>query len=291
MQGTTASAASETQVLVRSTESSKQPRYGGASTWATTTSDLNMRESESDTTLAKTTSSSRSKPLSTTRSGSKTQSAKPLGHFQYLEKSYKVTVPTCTLPQANNLFKSICERYDISVVNREKIDEALADFKKVLGMDLNAPLEECFAAWKDYLVNPRFTVMCKDGTGDVKDIRVRAENIPVERRKAQKHMRDLLDASHLFLQQREFLQRHIVNDLSQLEQVSANLQTLAAEAKLSSSERKQLAKTLSSTQRLFSGFPEILEMFWRQVYSLMQNINSAIHVLDGVSEPGSLAAL
>lgn len=278
-------------MLVRSTEGSKQPRYGGALTQATTTGDLNMQESESDTTLTKSISSSRSIPLPTTKSGSKTRSAKPLGHFQYLEKSYKVTVPTCTLPQANNLFKSICERYDISVVNREKIDEALADFKKVLGMDLNAPLEECFAAWKDYLVNPRFTVMCKDGTGDVKDIRVRAENIPVERRKAQKHMRDLLDASHLFLQQREFLQRHIVNDLSQLEQVGANLQTLAAEAKLSSSERKQLAKTLSSAQQLFSRFPDTLEMFWRQVYSLMQNINSAIHVLDGVSEPGSLAAL
>ena len=158
-------------------------------------------------------------------------------------------------------------------------------------MDLNAPLEECFAAWKDYLVNPRFTITCKEGTGDVKDIRVRAENIPVERRKAQKHMRDLLDASHLFLQQREFLQRHIVNDLSQLEQVSANLQTLAAEAKLSSSERKQLARTLSSAQREFASFTDVLEMFWRQVYSLMQSINTAIHVLDGVSEPGSLAAL
>ena len=222
-------------------------------------------------------------------SADKITSAKLIGQFQYLDKSYKVNVPTCALPQANELFKSICERYDIAVVNREKVDEALTDFKKVLGMDLNASLEECFAAWKDLLVNPIFTISCKEGTGDVKDIRVRAKDIPVPRRKAQKHMRDLLDASHLFLQQREFLQRHIINDMSQLEQVAANLQMLANEAKLSSSEKKHLPRVVSSAQQLFAGFPDVLEMFWRQVYSLVRDINTAIHILDGVSEPGSLA--
>ena len=67
-------------------------------------------------------------------------------------------------------------------------------------MDLNVSLEECFAAWKDLLVYPIFTITCKERMGDVKDIQVRAKDIPVPRRKAQKHMRDLLDASHLFLQ-------------------------------------------------------------------------------------------
>ena len=242
-------------------------------------------------TLNKSTASSQSIPLSASKTNSASKStAKPIGQFQYLDKSYKVNVPTCALPQANELLKSICERYDIAVVNREKVDEALTDFKKVLGMDLNASMEECFAAWKDLLVNPIFTITCKEGTGDVKDIRVRAKDIPVARRKAQRHMRDLLDASHLFLQQREFLQRHIVNDMSQLEQVVANLQMLANEAKLSSSEKRQLPKILSSAQRQFAGFPDLLEMFWRQVYSLTQDINTAIHILDGVSEPGSLAA-
>ncbi len=244
-------------------------------------------------TLTKSSTSSQSVPVPASNGSSddKTTSAKPIGQFQYLDKTYKVNVPTCALPQANELFKSICERYDIAVVNREKVDEALTDFKKVLGMDLNASLEECFAAWKDFLVNPIFTISCKEGTGDVKDIRVRAKDIPVPRRKAQKHMRDLLDASHLFLQQREFLQRHIINDMSQLEQVAANLQMLANEAKLSSSEKRHLPKIVSSAQQLFAGFPDVLEMFWRQVYSLMRDINTAIHVLDGVSEPGSLATL
>lgn len=235
--------------------------------------------------------SSQNSPLAASRSDSDIKnSARLIGQFQYLDKSYKVNVPTCALPQANDLFKAICERYDIAVVNREKVDEALTDFKKVLGMDLNATLQECFAAWKDLLVNPIFTITCKDGTGDVKDIRVRAKDIPVPRRKAQKHMRDLLDATHLFLQQREFLQRHIVNDMSQLEQLAANLQTFATEARLSSSEKKQLSRIVSSAQQQFAGFPDVLEMFWRQVYCLMQDINTAVHVLDGVSEPGSLVA-
>ena len=279
----------EDQVLVRNSE---QTRYGGTTTAWSKAAGMNKRDSESETASLRSTRSTvstRSVPLSTTKSGSSIKGAKPIGQFQYLERSFKVNVPTSPLPQANDLFKSVCERYDIAVVNREKVDEALTDFKKVLGMDLNASFEECFSAWKDYLVNPRFTITCKDGTGDVKDIRVIAESIPTERRKAQKHMRDLLDASHLFLQQREFLQRHIVNDMSQLEQVVANLETLAREANLSSSEKKQLTKTISSAQRLFSGFSDILETFWRQVYSLVQNINTAIHVLDGVSQPGSLA--
>lgn len=266
--------------------------YGGTSpSWATASKLNSPRESESETGSVRSTVSNRSMPLSTTRSGSASKGAKPIKQFQYLERSYKVEVPTCPLEQANDLFKSVCERYDVAVVNREKVDEALTDFKKVLGMDLNASLEECFAAWKDYLLNPRFTIICKEGAGDVKEVRVRAESVPLERRKAQKHMRDLLDASHLYLQQREFLQQHIVNDISQLEQIAANLQTLAGQANLNASERRQVAKTISSAQRLFAGFPDILELFWRQVYSLMQDINTAIHVLDGVSEPGTLSAV
>ena len=270
-----------------SEHNTEQAGYGGVLTSQST----NILYHKGSETLTNSSASSRSThvPVSNISTASK-NSAKPIRQFQYLDRSYKVNVPTCALPQANELFKSICERYDIAVVNREKVDEALTDFKKVLGMDLNASLEECFAAWKDLLVNPIFTITCKEGTGDVKDIRVRAKDIPVPRRKAQKHMGDLLDASHLFLQQREFLQRHIVNDMSQLEQVATNLQMLGNEAKLSSSEKRHLPKIVSSAQQLFAGFPDVLEMFWRQVYSLVQDINTAIHVLDGVSEPGSLAA-
>lgn len=270
--------------MVRSSNNSTQPpKYGGAASPR-----RSEAGSESETALKGRSNPppSSSRSLSTSNAS---KGAKPIGQFQFLEKSYKVNVPTCPLDQANELLKSICERYDIAVVNREKIDEALINFKTVLGMDRDAPLEDCFTAWKDCLVKPRFTITLKDGTGDVKDVRVTAENVPVERRKAQKSMRDLLDASHLFLQQREFLQRHIVNDMSQLEELAANLQTLASKAKLSSSEKKQVSRTVSTAQREFASFPDTLEMFWRQVYSLLQNINTAIHVLDGVSEPGSLA--
>ena len=215
----------------------------------------------------------------------KTGSAKPLGQFKFLERSYAVCTPSCLVPQVNELFKSICDRYDISVTNREKIDEALQLFKQVLEVDEGASLEACFSTWRDVLTNPTFTVICKEGSGDVKEIKVRADNVPKEKRKAQKHIRDLLDACNLFLQQREFLHQRLVNDLEQLERLTDNLQVLGKQANLSIFERKQLPKVVRSAQEQFAKFPEVIEMFWRQVYSLMHDINTAVHVLDGASEP------
>ncbi len=181
----------------------------------------------------------------------------------------------------------MCERYDIAVTNREKIDEALMLFKQILDLDLDTPLEECFFTWKSALVNPQFTVNHMEPTGDVKDIRVRADNIPKAVRKAQKHIRDLLDACHLFLQQREFLQRNISNDLTELDTFSRDLQRLADQAKLSSSKKKYLGKNFSGGLALVATFPQTLELFWRQTYSLMHEINTSVHVLDGVPGPDS----
>ncbi len=198
-----------------------------------------------------------------------------------------MTTPECGVPDVDAAFKSVCERYDIAVTNREKIDEALTLFKRILNLELDASLEECFGTWKEYLVNPRFTVNCMEGTGDVKDIRVRADDIPKAVRKAQKHIRDLLDACHLFLQQREFLQRNISNDLSELDAFSRDLQRLADQAKLGSSQKKHLGKNFSGGQALVATFPETIELFWRQTYSLMHEVNTSVHVLDGVPGPES----
>ena len=205
----------------------------------------------------------------------------------YLDRKYSVDTPKCDIPQIDEVLKSACERYDIAVTNREKIDEALILFKQVLDLELDTPLEECFSTWKLFLVNPRFIVNCNEATGDVKDIRVRADDIPKDRRKAQKHIRDLLDACQLFLQQREFLQRNIMNDLSQLDHLAKNLQALAEGANLSASQKKQLSKIFSNAQNLVGSFPENIELFWRQVYSLMHDINTSVHVLDGVPGPES----
>lgn len=214
-------------------------------------------------------------------------SAKPLKQFMYLDRKYSVSTPQCGIPDIDEVFKSVCERYDIAVTNREKIDEALTLFKEVLELELDTPLEDCFSTWKEFLVNPSFIVNCNEATGDVKDIRVRADNIPKERRKAQKHIRDLLDACHLFLQQREFLQRNIMNDITELENFSKNLQSLADRSNLSSSQKKNIPKVFSTARKLVVTFPENIELFWRQVYSLMHDINTSVHVLDGVPGPES----
>ena len=209
-----------------------------------------------------------------------TSTAKPLGQFQYLEKSYSVNTPSCLVPRINELFKSICDRYDVAVVNREKVDEALALFKQVVGVDKHTSMEVSFVAWKECLTEPKFTVGFKHETGDVKDIRVRATEIPRERRKAQKHIRDLLDACHLYLQQKEFLQRQIRADLVQLESISGQIQNLGKQCGLSAAERRQLPKTYSMAREQFAEFADILDFFFAHVYSLMNEINTSVHVLE-----------
>ena len=207
-------------------------------------------------------------------------SAKPLGQFSYLEKSYSLKTPSCIVPRINELFKSVSDRYDIAVVNREKVDEALMLFKQVVGVERSTSMEVTFATWKACLTNPKYTVSLAKETGYVKDIKVRAEVIPRDKRKAQKHIRDLLDACHLFLQQKNFLQRQIVADLTQLESLSGQLQTLGKECGLSSAERKQLPKTFAMAKEQFAGFSDVLDMFFTQVYSLTNEINTAVHVLE-----------
>lgn len=208
-----------------------------------------------------------------------TSAAKPFGEFIYLSKSYSIKTPSCLVPRINELFKSVCDRYDVAVVNREKVDEALALFKQVVGVDKMASMEESFVVWRECLTNPRFTVSIIDLSGYVKDIRVRADIIPREKRKAQKHIRDLLDACHLFLQQKDFLQTHIMADVVQLESLSGQLQNLGKSAGLSSFERKQLPKTFGMACRQFSEFSSILDMFFMHVYSLMQEVNESVHIL------------
>lgn len=206
-------------------------------------------------------------------------SAKPLGHFRYLDKEYGREVPSCLIPRINELFKSICERYDVAVTNREKVDQALQLFKRVLGLERDTPLAECFAAWRSYLSSPVFTVSYSEPSGDVKGVTVRAEDIPRDRRKAQKHLRDLLDACNLFLQQRAFLQQHIRSDMAELERLAKDLPTLAKEARLSSSERKQLPRTVRRAQAQFASYPRVIDQFWSQVYSLMHEIKTSVYVL------------
>ena len=168
----------------------------------------------------------------------------------------------------------------MAVVNREKVDEALTLFKQVVGVERETSLEVSFSMWRECLSNPKFTVSFKQGTGDVTDIRVRAKDIPREKRKAQKHIRDLLDACHLFLQQKEFLQRQIQADIIQLSSLAGQLQNLGRECGLSGAEKKQLPKTYSMAREQFSGFCDTLDLFFVHVYSLMNEINTSVHVLE-----------
>lgn len=209
-----------------------------------------------------------------------TISARPLGQFVFLKKSYSINTPSCLIPRINELFKSICDRYDVAVVNREKVDEALKLFRQVLGVAENTSMEASFAAWKACLTNPKFTISFKPGTGDVKDVRMRATDIPKDKRRALKCIRDMIDACHLFLQQKEFLQRQIGADLVQLDSLSGQLQNLGKDCGLSNSEKKQLPRTYSMAREQFGEFSDILDMFFAQVFSLLNEVNASVHVLE-----------
>ena len=201
--------------------------------------------------------------------------------FQYLDKNYSFETPSCLIPPVNEFFKSICERYDVAITNREKVDEALQLFKKVLEVDLSLPIADCFSAWKSQLTGPKFAVTRTNGdSGDVRKISVRAEEVPRLKRKAQKHVRDLLDACHLFLQQKEFLKKEIQRNIDQLEQLTRDVPALCKGLNLSSSEKKQMPQVVRRARDQFAQFPDTLDRFWDQVSALLREINESVHVLD-----------
>lgn len=202
-------------------------------------------------------------------------------NFQYLNKNYSLETPSCLIPKVNELFKSICERYDIAVTNREKVDEALQLFKKVLEVDLSLPMVDCFTVWKSQLTNPKFTVLRNEESADVKKITVRADDIPRLKRKAQKHIKNLLDACHLFLQQRDFLKKQITNDLEELDRITRDIPSLCKGLNLSSSERKHMPQVVKRARDQFVRFPNRMDWFWNQVSSLVHDINGAVYVLQG----------
>ena len=199
--------------------------------------------------------------------------------FQFLDRNYSFETPSCLIPQVNELFKSICERYDIAVTNREKVDEALQLFKIVLEVDSSLPIIDCFTAWKSQLTSPKFTVLRNEGSNDVKKITVRAEEVPRLKRKAQKHIRDLLDACHLFLQQRDFLKKQIANSLKELDCITGDIPGLCKGVNLSSLERKQMPQVIKRARDQFVQFPRTIDHFWRQVFALLREINAAVHIL------------
>ena len=194
--------------------------------------------------------------------------------MKLLNQNYAVETPSCLIPRLHELFKSVCERYDIAVTNREKSTKPITLFKRVIDVDLETPLEECFTTWRGHLNNPRYTVSFKEPSGHVKDIVVRADEIPKSRRKAQKHMRDLLQAY-----QREFLQRHVRRDLDEIDRLAGDLQTLAKQSDLSNMEKKELPKSVRRAQDLFVQFPLVIDEFFDQIYSLVHDINVSVHVL------------
>lgn len=187
--------------------------------------------------------------------------------------------PSCLVPHINELYKSICERYDIAVTNREKVDEALQLFKKVLEVDIHLPITECFVTWKSSLTQPKFTIARDEKTGDVKKISVRAEEVPRLKRKAQKHIRDLLDACHLYLQQKEFLKKEIRSGLEELEDVMRDIPGICKGVNLSSTERKNMPKIVKRARDQFIQFPDTLDQFSSQITALIREINDAVHTL------------
>lgn len=201
--------------------------------------------------------------------------------FQFLDRNYSIKTPSCLIPQVNELFKSICERYDIAVTNREKVDEALHLFKKVLEVDSDLPMVDCFTTWKSQLTNPKFTVSRNEVSADVKKISVRADDIPRQKRKAQKHIKDLLDACHLFLQQRDFLKKQITSNLEELDRITRDIPSLCKGLNLSSSERKHMPQVIKQARDQFVQFPGRIDRFWNQVFSLIRDINGAVYVLQG----------
>lgn len=68
--------------------------------------------------------------------------------------------------------------------------------------------------------------------------------------------------------------------MEQLEKLTRDLPVLIKTVSLSSSERKNVPQVVKRARDQFAGFPDTLDLFWSQVSALLQEINSAAHILE-----------
>ena len=201
--------------------------------------------------------------------------------FPYLDDSWnyvKARPDFAAIPRLQDAFMSVFQRYEIALVNRQKVDEKLRNFKQVIGVDPHLHMTGCFNEWTALLVEPVFTIT-RNEDDLVKAITVRATLYPRERWHAQQHIRDLLQACHLFLDQFKFIQEAIEEGLGEVNVVTRDLNQLMMISHLTPADQRNLRERVPLLQNEYYHIPGLISMFNDHVNILLTEISESAYYL------------
>ena len=200
--------------------------------------------------------------------------------FTYLDshKQYVIPAPSTDIPELQELYIAVYNRYEVVFTNREKIDELLHRFKDTLKLHRDLHMEDCFQAWRNQLTNPVFTVEYSSSRPEnVKTILVRSDNMPREKWPAQRFIRELLQALSLFVDQYSFIEQAIREGLERIE--NTNVARIIANSNLSKSEQRSIENQVKELNTRYRNVPAHLATFNTQVSALVREINGSVFVL------------
>ena len=201
-----------------------------------------------------------------------------MSEFKYLESpgDFVLTRPEHPIPALQNAFGNLYVRYDFALQVRVKVDEKLREFKSVLSVHPNLKMQLCMEKWAREMSNPVFNISkTKTSRKDIKSILVRADNIPRDLWPAQKFIREVLDASHLFIEQYEFLQQVINECLSDIAIQMGKLEETLANSSLKTSERKYIENQIPKMRSEYAQSLDWIQIFYEQILVLLEEIKSS----------------
>lgn len=199
--------------------------------------------------------------------------------FAYLDDTinYEKNPPNLqAVPELQQTFQKVYDKYDIALTNRQKIDETLRNFKDVLQVDRQLQMSQCFERWRSLLTDPVYTVTyTKENL--VKAISVRAREHPKPLWAAQKHIRELLEACHLYVEQYNWLENAILEGLGEVKRVSRDVDQLVV--RLNVSDRRYLRERVFQLCAEYDEIPGLLSMYKDQVEVLLREIRDSAFIL------------
>ena len=206
----------------------------------------------------------------------------PVSSFDYacLSQDHSVGYPdNIRIREIRENFINLYDLYnDNALVNVQKVIECYRNFKSVLGLNVKLHMQECFQVWRNKITEPVFRVAVNNESGYIKEVTVRGEHIPREIWEAQKHIRELLLACQLFLDQHEQFQRFVQEGLLRIKHQIQNIGSF----ELRGTNQRNLPNIEQNCRELLTHYESItgkLSQFNHNIENLMKEIKNSVNVL------------
>ena len=199
--------------------------------------------------------------------------------FEYLEsaRDYALSRPEFPISSLQNAFGNLYVRYDFALQVRLKVDEKLREFKSVLNVHPNLSMRLCFKKWDDEMKGPVYTISrTKTLRRNIKSILVKADDFPRHLWPAQRFIREVLDACHLFIEQYEFLQQLINEWLNDIEGQISNLEQSLEASSLRSVDRRHILNRVPVMRNEYLQTLDWIKKFYEQIAILLDEIQESL---------------